>query len=125
MVVKLVLGLMHRKSVFGPHAALKLGPYLQDSLYSLQHEVPYNLRTLAFVFLYLGSFCVNELHHTTHFSFLVQFSALCPKPWNMKHWRIESVVLNSLTLKIMPVFWHTSPLKVVPQLVLGHHFLFL
>ena len=47
--------------------------------------------------------------HTTHFSFLVQFSALCPKLWHLKHWRIEGVVLNSSTLKIMPVFWHTSP----------------
>ena len=52
---------------------------------------------------------MNELHHTTHFSFLVQFSALCPKPWHLKHWRIEGVVLNSSTLKIMSVFWHICP----------------
>ena len=37
----------------------------------------------------------------------------------------EGVVLNSSTLKIMPVFWHTSPPKVVPWLVLGRHFLYL
>ena len=47
------------------------------------------------------------IHNT--FFFLVQFSALCPKLWHLKHWRMEGVVLNSSTLKIMPVFWHTSP----------------
>ena len=48
---------------------------------------------------------------TTHnsFLFLVQFCALCPKPWHLKHCWIEGVFLNSSTLKIMPVFWHISP----------------
>ena len=45
--------------------------------------------------------------HNTVF-FLVQFGALCRKSWYLKHCWIEGVVLNSSTLKIMPVFWHTS-----------------
>ena len=51
---------------------------------------------------------------TTHntFLFLVQFCALCPKPWHLKHCWIEGVILNSSTLKIMPVFWHISPHEI-------------
>ena len=52
---------------------------------------------------------MNGLHHTTHFGVLVQSGALCPKPWHLKHCWIEGVVLNSSTLKIMPVFWHANP----------------
>ena len=63
---------------------------------------------LSFFFIW-AVLCQWASPHTTHFSFLVQFSALCPKLWHLKHWRIEGVVLNSSTLKIMPVFWHTSP----------------
>ena len=37
---------------------------------------------------------------------------LCPKPWHLKHCWIEGVVLNSSTLKIMPVFWHTNPPEI-------------
>ena len=56
---------------------------------------------------------MNELHHTRHISvFLVQFFALCPKPWHLKHCWMEGVILNSLTLKIMPVFWHISPPEI-------------
>ena len=51
-----------------------------------------------------------RMSFTTHntFRFFVQFSASCPKPWHFKHCWIEGVVLNSSTLKIMPVFWHTN-----------------
>ena len=46
--------------------------------------------------------------HTTHFGFFLQFDALCPKPWHLKHCWIEGVVLKSSSLKIMPVFWYTN-----------------
>ena len=39
---------------------------MQESPCNWQHEVPYNLHTLVFFGLCLGSFCVNELHHTQH-----------------------------------------------------------
>ena len=66
--------------------------------------------TFWILFFCWDSFCENELHHTQHISvFFVQFGALCLKPWHLKHCWIESVVLNSSTLKIMPVFWHTNP----------------
>ena len=68
MVVELVLVWMHKKFAFGLHAAYKLGPCTQESLYNWRHEVPYNLHILDFFFLYLDSFCVNELHHTQHIS---------------------------------------------------------
>ena len=57
-------------------------------------------------------------------SFLVSGTVWClvPEPWHLKHWRVEGVFLNSSTLEIMPVFWHISPPKVVPRLVLGCHF---
>ena len=44
--------------------------------------------------------------------FLIQFCALCPKPWHLKHCWVESVILNSSTLKFMPVFWHISPPEI-------------
>ena len=50
--------------------------------------------------------------------FLMQFGALCPKPWHLKHCWIEGVVLNSSTLKIMPVFWHIYP----PEMSASHCF---
>ena len=52
-----------------------------------------------------------RMSFTTHntFRFFVQFGALCPKPWHLKHCWIEGVVLNSSTLKIMPAFWHANP----------------
>ena len=50
--------------------------------------------------------------HTTHFCFLVQFCASCPKPWHLKHCWIEGVIRNSSTLKIMPVFWHINPPEI-------------
>ena len=46
--------------------------------------------------------------HITHFCFSVQFCALCPKPWHLKHCWIDGVIRNSSTLKIMPVFWHIN-----------------
>ena len=50
------------------------------------------------------------LHHRQHILvFLVQFGALCPKPWHLKHYWIEGILLNSSTLKIVPVFWHINP----------------
>ena len=42
----------------------------------------------------------------------MQFGALCPKPWHLKHCWIEGLVLNSSALKIMPVFWHINPPKM-------------
>ena len=63
----------------------------------------------VFLFLFGQSLCEWASPHTTHFCFLVQFCALCPKPWHLKHCWIEGVILNSSTLKIMPVFWHISP----------------
>ena len=54
------------------------------------------------------------MSYTTHntFLFFVQFCALCPKPWHLKHCWIEGVILNSSTLKIMPVFWHINPPEI-------------
>ena len=60
------------------------------------------LAHFGLLFLCLDSFCANELHHTQHiFVFLVQFGALCS---HLNCCLIEGVVLNSLTLKIMPVY---------------------
>ena len=57
--------------------------------------------------------------HTTHFCFLVQFCALCPKPWHLKHCWIEGVTRNSSTLKIMPVFWHINPPEISASACFG------
>ena len=65
-----------------------------------------------FLFLFGQSLCEKASPHTTHFCFLVQFCALCPKPCHLKHCWIEGVILNSSTLKIMPVFWHISPPEI-------------
>ena len=112
--MKLVLGWRHRKLGFELYVACRLDPCKQDGLCSWQHDVPYNKHILEFFFLCLDSFYGNGIHQTQHISVfwhsLVQFGALCPKPWYFKkHCWIEGVVLNSLTLKIMPVFWHTNP----------------
>ena len=101
--VKLVLGWRHKEL----GVAGRPDPCKQDSLCSWRHVVPYNYHILDFFFICLDSFCENELHHTQH-TFLVQFGALCPKPCHLKDCWIEVVVLNSSTLKIMPVFWHTN-----------------
>ena len=69
--------------------------------------VPYNLHILGSFFLCLDSFCENDLHHTQPISGF--FGALCPKSWHLKHRWITSIVLNSSTLKIILVFWHTDP----------------
>ena len=64
-------------------------------------------------FSLFGQFlCERASPHTTHFGFLVQFGALCPKPWHLKHCQIECVVLNSSALKFMPIFWHTNPCEM-------------
>ena len=57
--------------------------------------------------------------HTTHFCFLVQFCALCPKPWHLKHCWIEGIIQNSSTLKIMPVFWHINPPEISTSACFG------
>ena len=57
--------------------------------------------------------------HTTHFCFLVQFCALYPKPWHLKHCCIEGVIRNSSTLKIMPVFWHINPPEISASACFG------
>ena len=86
---------------------------MQDSLCNWRHGAPYSLHILGFFCFCFDSHCVNELHHTQHISvFLVQFCALCRKPWHLKHCWIEGVILNSSTFKIMPVFWHASPPKI-------------
>ena len=63
---------------------------------------------LSFFFIWAVFVWMSFTTHNTFF-FLVHFSALCPKPWHLKHWKIEGVVLNFSTMKIMPFFWHTSP----------------
>ena len=70
---------------------------------------------------------MNELHHTQHISvFLVQFCALCPNLWHLKHCWIEGVILNSSTLKIMPVFWHISSPEISASACFGlSHFTFM
>ena len=50
---------------------------------------------------------------------LVQFCALCLKPWHLKHCWIEGVILNSSTLKIMSVFWHISPPEISASACFG------
>ena len=47
------------ETCFWTTCCLRLGPCMQDSLCSWRHEVPYNLRTLAFFCLCLDSFWVN------------------------------------------------------------------
>ena len=100
---------------------------MQDNLCNWQHGAPYSLHILVFFCFCLDSLCVNELHHTQHISvFLVQFCALCPKPWHLKHCWIEGVILNSSTLKIMPVFWHISPPEISASTCFGlSHFTFM
>ena len=64
---------------------------------------------------------------TTHNTSLF-FSAtlrLVPETLALKHCRIEGVVLNSLTLKIMPVFWHTNPPEIRASACFGSSLLIL
>ena len=49
----------------------------------------------------------------------MQFCVLCPKPWHLKHCWIEGVIINSSTLKIMPVFWHISPPEISASACFG------
>ena len=63
---------------------------------------------------------MNELHHTQHISvFWYNFVPCAPKPWHLKYCWIEGVILNSSTLKIMPVFWHISPPKISDSACFG------
>ena len=72
------------------------------------------------------SLCEWASPHTTLFCFLVQVCALCPKPWHLKHCWIEGVILNFSTLKIMPIFWHISPLEISVSACFGSsHFIFI
>ena len=73
----------------------------------------------GFLFLFGQSLCEWSSPHTTHFCFLVQFCALCLKHWHLKHCWIEGVILNSSTLKIMPVFWHISPPEISASACFG------
>ena len=86
---------------------------MQDSLCNWRHGAPWNLHILGGFLSLFGQFlCEWASPHTTHFCFLVQFCVLCPEPWHLKHCWIEGVILNSSTLKIMPVFWHISPPEI-------------
>ena len=73
----------------------------------------------GFLSLFGQFLCEWASPHTTHFRFLVQFCALCPKPWHLKHCWIEGVILNSSALKIMPVFWHISPPEISASACFG------
>ena len=56
---------------------------------------------------------MNELHHTQHIS---DFScSLVPCARNLG----TCVVLNSSTLKIMPVFWYTNPPEISASACFG------
>ena len=100
---------------------------MQDSLCNWRHGTPYSLHILVFFCFCLDSFCVNELNHTQHISVsFVQFCALCPNPWHLKHSWIEGVILNSSTLKIMPVFWRIYPPEISASACFGlSHFTFM
>ena len=100
---------------------------MQDSLCKWRHGAPYSLHILGFFLFLFGQFlCEWASLHTTHFCFLVQFCALCPKPWHSKHCWIEGVILNSSTLKIMPVSWHISPPEISASACFGlSHFTFM
>ena len=65
---------------------------------------------------------MNKLHHTQHIFVFVQFGALCPKPWHLKHGSFEGVFLNSCTictLKFMHISWHTSPPEISASACFG------
>ena len=87
---------------------------------------PYSLHILGF-FIFVWTIFVR-MSFTTHntFLFLVQFCALCPKPWHLKHCWIEGVILDSSTLKIMPVFFHISSPEISASACFGlSHFIFI
>ena len=111
VVAKLVSEWWRKKLSLDHVLPKKLGPYMKDSLYNWQHEAPYNLRTLASFFLYLGNFCVNEFHHKQH---IFRFCCLVSETLTLKTLKDRGVVLNSSTLKIMPVFWHD--IQVPPEI---------
>ena len=88
---------------------------------------PPTVCTFWVFFLFVWTVFVR-MSFTTHntFLFFVQFCALCPKPWHLKHCWIEGVTLNSSTLKIMPVFWHISPPEISASACFGSsHFIFI
>ena len=69
-----------------------------------------------------------QMSFTTHntFQFLVHFCALCQKLLHLKHCWIEGAILNSSTLKIMPVFWHISLPEVSASACFGlSHYIFI
>ena len=80
----------------------------------------------VFLFLFGQFLCEWASSYTTHFWFLVQFCALCPKPWHLKHCWIEGVILNSSTLKIMPVCWHINITEISASACFwSSHFIFM
>ena len=67
-----------------------------------------------------------RMSFTTHniFLFLVRFCVLCSKPWHLKRCWIEDVILNSSTLKIMPIFWHINAPEISASACFGlSHFI--
>ena len=100
---------------------------MQDGLCIWRHGAPYNLHILGVFCLCLDSFYVNEFHHTKHISvFWCNLVPCSRKPWHLKHCWIEGVILNSSTLKIMPVFWHISPPEISASACFGKsHFSFI
>ena len=126
LVVKLALQWRDKKFDSGPHVAWKLDPCAQDSLCNWRLEAPYSLHILGFLSLFRQFLCEWASTRTTHCCVLVQFCALCPKPSHLKHCWIEGVVLNSSTLKIMPVFWHISPPEINASACFwSSHFIFI
>ena len=92
---------------------------MQDSLCNWRHAPPLQFAHFFF-FCFVWTVFV-WMSFTTHntFLFLVKFCALCTKPWHLKHCWIEGVILNSSTLKIMPVFWHISPPEISASAFFG------
>ena len=69
-----------------------------------------------------------RMSFNTHnkFPFFSTILCLVPKPLALEHCWIEGVILNSSTLKIMPVFWHTSPFEISASACFGlSHFIFI
>ena len=94
---------------------------MQDSLCNWRHGAPYSLHIFFFFFVSVWTVFV-WMSFTTHNTFLFFSTILClvcPKPWHLKHCLIEGVILNSSTLKIMPVFWHISPPEISASAFFG------
>ena len=68
------------------------------------------ISTFWFPFFFVRA-VLMRMCFTTHNTFWLFGAVYClvQKPWHLKHCWIEGVVLNSSTLKIMPVFWHINP----------------